>query len=147
MGSSGKFGNPGLDQVKVLGRRFETTRKMLSDFRILTNKSYLTKLLDDLNDIRDELIRINGATEIDDGTLVIKTEVLIPFLKPATSSPTVFANQPPDLTNPKFINRVALDCSLNQWLFLAKRIPSKRDQDHFIELCVSELRKSTETND
>ena len=141
MGSGERPVHPDLTQIKILGQQFETVRHMLNDFRVLTNRAYLQRLLDDLEHIRRNLVEINGATEIDDGSLIIKTEYLIPFLHPANASRLVFANRPLNLSDPEVIRRVALECSMNQWEFLAKRLPNQEARERFIKLCLDELRK------
>ena len=141
MGFGEKRVHPDLKQIKILGQQFETVRHMLNDFRVLTNRAYLQRLLEDLEHIRRNLIEINGATEIDDGSLIIKTECLVPFLSPTGDSRLVFANRPLNLSDPEVIRRVALECSMNQWEFLAKRLPTQEDRDRFIKICLDELRK------
>ncbi len=147
MGSGERRVHPDLTQVKILGQQFETVRRMLSDFRVLTNRAYLRRLLDDLEQIRRDLIELKGATEIEDGSLIIKTEYLVPFLSPQNEGRLVFANRQLNLTDPDVVRRVALDCSMNQWVFLAKRLPTQEARDALIKLCLHELRRQGDTPD
>lgn len=146
MGSHDSMGHPQVEKIKVLGERFERLRSQLSDFRVLTNRKYLNELLAELDSVRQELIAINGAKLLDDGSLIIKTEVLVPFLNPKASELLVFANRPIDLMNPDTIRRIALNCNLEQWNFLSKRLPTKQEQMAFIRACVAELKNSSDKN-
>lgn len=141
MGSFDSMGQPEIKKIKNLGARFEQLRKQLSDFRTLTNKKYLTELLNELDLIRSELIRMDGANLLDDGTLVIRTEFLVPFLNP--SAPDQVARNPQilDLTDPEFIRKVVLNCSMDQWIFFSKRLPEGSERDQFLKACVRELKK------
>lgn len=144
MGSFDSMGHPQLKKIKTLGARFEQLRKQLSDFRTLTNRKYLNELLGELDAVRSELVEMDSASLLDDGTLIIRTEFLVPFLNPSASDLPITGNRNLDLNDPGVIRRVALHCSIEQWQFLSKRLPNDAAREEFIKACVRELRKLTD---
>ncbi len=134
------MGEFNIEQIKALGKRFEAVMKGLADFRILTNKSYLSKHLDELEQIKKTLDELGAASILKDGSLIIRTELLLPFLNPDATNFN-FSNRSIDLSDPEIVEKVALNCGLNQWLFFAKRLPTEEEQKKFLQACVKAVAK------
>ncbi|WP_370261277.1 hypothetical protein [Limnobacter sp.] len=134
-----RMDNADLELIKTLGRRFGATLRKLGDFKVLIDPGHLSRALAELEDIRAELKRMNVAHTLKDGSLVIRTDYIIPFLKPDAERPMGIGNKTLDLKDPDTIRRVALNCGLSHWVFLAKQLDTEEERQAFLEACVKIL--------
>ncbi len=127
--------DPIVQIVQALGKRYESVKNALDDFRLLTSPAMAKDALDELCKIREELVDVNAAYLLEDGSIIVKSDYIISFLEPNFPHFALSKRKTPDLKNPEIVEKIALTCGLTQWLFLANQIVDPQEKEEFLKTC------------
>lgn len=135
--------DPLTQQVKTLGKKYAEVKKQLDGFQLLTSPELGRSCLEKLDRIREELVEIKAAYRLDDGSLVIKSDLILSFLEPNFPHMAISKRPNPDLSDPNIVKQIALGCGLTQWLFLANQIVDPTSKEKFLKSCVQIVANET----
>ncbi|WP_370261285.1 hypothetical protein [Limnobacter sp.] len=122
-------------EVQALGKRYAELKKQMVDFRLFTQPRFGQDLLDEIHSVRSRMVDLGAAIPLEDGSIIVKTEFIIAFLQPDLPELSFARRNAPDLSNPEVVEKIALSCGLNQWMFLASRLPTEEQREDFLRQC------------
>lgn len=123
------------DEVKRLGKEFQTIRSKLSDLRMLSDPGYCDEFTQSIARIRNCLVELGAAYRLDDGNIIIRSRYIVSFFEPDFVRGDTSYGRDMDLSDPEVVQRVALTCGIKQWLFLAEQIKNKEEREQFLRNC------------